>query len=99
MHWQRTEHKRRRRQTSLEGKRHLLHIHAPAYDGELEWLYNEIRKLEKIDRSLILLSLDGTSYQEMAKIVGISETNVGVKLNRIRNRLAKAAKEVHRGSQ
>lgn len=57
---------------------------------KLDWLYEEIRKLPKIDRSLALLYLDEFSYQEIAEILGISTNNVGVKLNRLRKHLDKA---------
>lgn len=61
-------------------------------NDQLEWLYDRIRQLPKTDRSLILLLLDGFSYREMAEIVGISESNVGVKIHRIKQQLATAAK-------
>lgn len=93
LQWHRSENKRRNRQRSLDMGRGLLQVHAPQYSGKFEWLHSEIKKLGEIDRSLILLHLEGMSYQEMANILGISETNVGVKLNRIKNRLNNKAKE------
>lgn len=69
---------------------------APADPGEpelLQRLYAEIRRLPPLDRSLILLSLDGVSYSEMAQIHGLGESNVGVRLSRARLQLAKAMKE------
>ncbi|HEY8899612.1 MAG TPA: sigma-70 family RNA polymerase sigma factor [Chthoniobacterales bacterium] len=54
----------------------------------LECIYAAIRLLPPADRSLILLSLDGVSYRHMADIHGLSESNVGVRLKRIRERLA-----------
>jgi len=54
---------------------------------KVDWLYEEIRKLPKVDRSLALLYLDEFSYQEIADILGISINNVGVKLNRLRKHL------------
>ena len=62
-------------------------------DERLEQLYAAIRRLPEVDRSLVLLSLDGLSYQEMAGIHGISESNVGVRLNRIKQRLTKTLNE------
>jgi len=42
--------------------------------------------------------LDGCSYREMAQILGLSESNVGVKINRIKAVLAaQLAKEEHDG--
>ena len=57
-------------------------------------LYVAIRELPKVDASLALMHLDGLSYQEMAKVLGISENYVGVKLNRIRQQLAEKLKGV-----
>jgi RNA polymerase sigma-70 factor (ECF subfamily) len=62
-------------------------------DERLTWLYEEIHKLDEIDRSITLLLLDGFSYKEMATIVGISESNVGVKINRIKKQLITKAKQ------
>jgi RNA polymerase sigma-70 factor (ECF subfamily) len=56
----------------------------------LEWLYEEIRKLPKVDRSLVLLYLDEFSYRDIADILGMSTNHVGVKLNRIKKHLAES---------
>jgi RNA polymerase sigma-70 factor (ECF subfamily) len=58
----------------------------------LERLYSEIRRLPALDRSLILLSLDGLSYAEMAAIHGLTESNTGSRLTRARQKLAQALK-------
>ena len=52
-----------------------------------EVLYQVINQLEPLNRALILLFLDGKSYSEIAQIMGISESNVGTKLNRIKTKL------------
>ena len=54
----------------------------------IDRLYEAIRKLPKVDTSLILMHLDGLSYDEMSQVLGISENNVGVKLNRAKKQLA-----------
>ncbi|HYG24232.1 MAG TPA: sigma-70 family RNA polymerase sigma factor [Verrucomicrobiae bacterium] len=56
-------------------------------------LYAEIRRLKPADRSLILLALDGLSYRDMAEVLGLSESNVGVKLNRIKTQLGQTLKD------
>jgi RNA polymerase sigma-70 factor (ECF subfamily) len=62
-------------------------------DDELvEQLYAAIRHLPKLDASLTLMHLDGLSYREMSDVLGITESNVGVKLNRIRKQLAEMLK-------
>jgi RNA polymerase sigma-70 factor (ECF subfamily) len=57
-------------------------------DPRVEWLYRQIAQLKDVDRSVALLLLDGFSYKEIAAIVGISESNVGVKIHRIKAALA-----------
>jgi RNA polymerase sigma-70 factor (ECF subfamily) len=50
-------------------------------------LQQAIDMLNRFDRALMMLYLDEKSYSEIGEIMGISESNVGVKLNRIKNRL------------
>lgn len=60
----------------------------------LELIYAHIRALPPVDRSLMLLHLDGVGYAEMAEIHGISESNVGVKISRLKQKLSDAMKEI-----
>jgi len=57
-------------------------------DPRVEWLYQQIAQLKEVDRSVALLLLDGFTYKEIAAIVGITESHVGVKINRIKSALA-----------
>lgn len=59
---------------------------------ETEPLYKAIDLLSQIEKALVLLYLDDKSYDEMAEILGISKSNVGVKLNRIKIKLEKIIK-------
>ncbi len=43
--------------------------------------------MNEIDRSLTVMLLDGFSYKEMADMIGISESNIGVKIHRIKKQL------------
>jgi len=61
--------------------------------SQLELLYAAIRELEPLDRSLVLLQLDEASYAQIAEIHGLSESNVGVRLNRIRHKLTTLIQE------
>jgi len=56
-------------------------------DEEIEKLYMAIKTLKKVDRAIILLFLEDRKYKEMAEILGISVTNIGVKINRIKKEL------------
>lgn len=49
-----------------------------------EKLFQVINKLSPIDKAMITLYLDEFSYKEIAEIIGISESNTGVKINRIK---------------
>ena len=61
-------------------------------DDRVNWLYQEINKLNEIDRSLCLMLLDDFSYKEMAEILGISESNVAVKIHRLKKYLVEQSK-------
>lgn len=81
--WAGREKKHRDGKQALTETEHTLTETTQFTDGRLDWLYEQIARLNEIDRSLTLLLLDGFSYKKMAAILGISESNVGVKINRI----------------
>ncbi len=56
---------------------------------QIRQLYDRINQLDLIDRSLILLWLEGVSYDEIGAIIGITPNNVGVRLLRIKDKLVK----------
>jgi RNA polymerase sigma-70 factor (ECF subfamily) len=58
-------------------------------------LYAAIRRLPKSDAALMLLFLDDLSYREMAEVLGITETNVGVKLNRAKKAIGELLRDDH----
>ena len=97
MNWHRKDKPRRVRQQPL------LEVQALAIDAEcstqqiqqrdtVEKLYKAIHQLPKTDAALVLLYLDELSYREMAEVLGISESNVGVKLNRAKKTLSELMK-------
>jgi RNA polymerase sigma-70 factor (ECF subfamily) len=61
--------------------------HDPDADERTRALYRVIDRLEPLNRALLLLYLDERSYREIAEILGISETNVATKLNRLKARI------------
>lgn len=59
-----------------------------AFDDEsLNRLYAAIKHLSEVDRAVILLYLEEKPYQEIAEILGTSANNIGVRVNRIKERL------------
>ena len=95
--WKRKDRKHGHGRQAFEASTALLT--APeTRDPRLEWIYQRIAALDEVNRSLALLMLDGFSYREMSQVLGLSESNVGVKINRIKAALsAQLAKEEHDG--
>jgi len=87
MVWNRSE-KRRRKHTNRLITFPAARNNPARPDEIIERLYDAIRKLPKVDTSVVLMHLDGLAYSEMSEILGISESNVGVKLNRAKKQLA-----------
>jgi RNA polymerase sigma-70 factor (ECF subfamily) len=54
---------------------------------QLRELYQLINRLGELERALILLWLDDRSYEEIAEMLDISVSNVGVRINRIKAKL------------
>jgi RNA polymerase sigma factor (sigma-70 family) len=69
----------------------ILSLPSFEMDSELNenitMLYHFIERLGEFDKALILLYLDDNKYKDIAEILGISETNVATKINRIKNSL------------
>ena len=89
MAWTRKEGRHRRGKQQFEMAESLLTTASEEKrDLRVEWLYHHIAELKDVDRSVALLLLDGFSYKEIASVVGLTESNVGVKINRIKSALA-----------
>lgn len=54
---------------------------------QLQELYQLISQLGELERTLILLWLDDKSYEEIAEVLSISVSNVGVRINRVKAEL------------
>ena len=94
--WRKKEHRRQARQrpilddlpvTGLDGSQQAVQSEI------VDRLYASIRQLPKTDAALVLLYLDDLSYRQIAEVLGISESNVGVKLNRAKKALGELMKE------
>ena len=93
MNWHRKDKPRRSRQQPLVEVQVLVTDGASSAEQAqqretVEQLYQAIHQLPKTDAALVLLYLDELSYREMAEVLGISESNVGVKLNRAKKALS-----------
>lgn len=96
--WCRRERRHRDRTTGLNSHEPTLLAAERPPHRRLGWLYEQIAQLDHVDRSLTLLLLDGFSYRDIAETLGISESHVGVKLNRIKAHLTRISQEeTHHG--
>lgn len=50
-------------------------------------MYEAIKKLSEVERAITMLYMDDYSYREIAEVMGLSESNVGFNLNKIRSKL------------
>lgn len=62
-------------------------------DQQLVHFYEAVKKLNKIEKALILQFIEGFSGKEIAKNVGISEINVRVKMNRTKKKIQEIIKK------
>jgi len=85
-------------------RRELLDFHAgqeldrfpasspnPETAQQMQTVQRAIRSLKPVDRAIVLMWLDDLSYREIGECLGLSEKNVGVRLSRIKKRLAESS--------
>ena len=53
---------------------------------KLQWA---IRQLSEIERAMIMMALEEIPYEDIAETIGITQNNVRVRMNRIREKLKK----------
>jgi RNA polymerase sigma factor (sigma-70 family) len=71
----------------ISDEQHLLEAadEPSSQPEEIRLLYQFIEGLDPLNKALVLLYLDGNNYEEIAGVIGISETNVATKINRLKN--------------
>lgn len=96
--WKRTEKRKRKRyRTEFLDIQEISQAKGDCNESSqnqhvLDQVYDSIKQLPKSESSIMLLYLDGLSYDEMADVLGISKSNVGVRLNRAKKKLAQLLK-------
>ncbi|MEO1258658.1 MAG: sigma-70 family RNA polymerase sigma factor [Bacteroidota bacterium] len=63
-----------------------------------ELLYDLIRQLNEVDRTLMTLHLDGYKNKEIADILGMTANHVNVKIHRLKTQIVESFKNVKNGS-
>ena len=66
---------------------HVIEEKDTIIEEQLNLLYTTIKQLNVIEKGLILLFLEGKSYEQIALITGFSNSNVGTRLSRIKKKL------------
>ena len=85
--WQGMDRKRRRQETVPLTMDINLFCDQDEDTRQVSQLHRRIQQLPPVDRALILLWLEGISYDEMGLICGLTAKNVSVRLVRIKERL------------
>ena len=78
---------RRKQPASISLSFDLSNEEDTALKEQVEELRAVINRLGHIDRAIIMLWLDGYSYEEMAEVTGLTQSNVAVKLMRAKNKI------------
>ena len=60
---------------------------------KIEELYSVIKRLNVEDQTLVFLYLDDKPYKEISEILGISVSNVGTRLQRVKSKIKKMSYE------
>ena len=58
-------------------------------EEDIQRLHSAIRQLSEIERAMIMMALEEVPYEEIAETIGITQNNVRVRMNRIREKLKK----------
>ncbi len=62
-------------------------------EERIKTMYTHIKNLNSIEKGIILLFLEGKSYDEIATITGFSTTNIGTRLGRIKQKIKNEIKK------
>ncbi|AYN06140.1 RNA polymerase sigma factor [Flavobacterium sp. 140616W15] len=72
---------------------HITEEKEYSLEPQIQFLYKCIAELPETDRIIISLELEDVKQAEIAKIVGLSEANIRVKIHRIKEKLTQKFKE------
>ena len=64
-------------------------------DPRMATLHRIIDQLDELNRALMILYLDDKSYRDIAGILGLTETNVATKINRLKLKIKEQFTQTH----
>ena len=62
-------------------------LYDTVFEERIKTLYEQIHQLNVLEKGLMLLLLEGKSYSEIAEITGLTPSNVGTRISRIKTKL------------
>jgi RNA polymerase sigma-70 factor (ECF subfamily) len=81
--------KRKGYNTSLDGIVLINENYDPVLEERLKILYAHIREFGEVDKGIVFLFLEGKKYEEISDITGMSTSNIGTRMARIKEKLNK----------
>ena len=81
--------KKKGHKTSLEDIVLIQENYDPVLEERLKILYAHIRELGEVDKGIVFLFLEGKKYKEISDITGMSSSNIGTRMVRIKEKLNK----------
>ncbi|MEM1340302.1 MAG: RNA polymerase sigma factor [Bacteroidota bacterium] len=86
--------KRKVKSSSLGNAMHeIISENRVPSNPKMERILLVAQTMKQLDKGILLLYLEGFNHKEIAEILGISTTNVGTRMQRIRERLKKKLNE------
>lgn len=80
---------------------HEVHFNITDYgddrEEDFQRLQGAIRQLSEIERAMIMMALEEVPYEDIAETIGITQNNVRVRMNRIREKLRKLMSQQQMG--
>jgi RNA polymerase sigma factor (sigma-70 family) len=85
----------------ISDEQHLLDAadETQSRPDDIRLLYEFIEGLDPLTKALVLLYLDGNNYEEIASALGISETNVATRINRLKTSMHEAFSDKQTGQR
>lgn len=87
---------RQRHHATLDTRIHEMPDQQAVGNDDVDFLYRFIDQLDALNRGLLLMYMEERTYREIADVLGISESNVATKINRLKQRLRKTSEANNR---
>jgi RNA polymerase sigma-70 factor (ECF subfamily) len=71
---------------------HIDHNTSYQEEEQLKLLYKTIERLNQVEKAIVMLYMEEKTYEEMEDILGISQGNLRVKMNRIKDKIRQMTK-------